>query len=178
MIEESPNGQNTFGLFAHHPDSSDGQPEAGPFWEFENLWVTALVDLPDGFAEWRQDAFGEDADDDTIAGPLVDPDGDGIPNLLEYALGGDPLVPDRGILPVERRQQVNGADYLTLEFTRPENRPDLSYVVESSHDLADNNGWSADSVEFLGEGDAGTETWGVPIDEEERKFLRLRVERN
>lgn len=33
--------------------------------------------------------------------PDGDPDGDGIPNLLEYVLEGDPALPDRTILPVQ-----------------------------------------------------------------------------
>ena len=41
---------------------------------------------------WRDFWFGEDAADPEIAGDLADPDGDGIPNLVEYALGSDPTA--------------------------------------------------------------------------------------
>ena len=39
---------------------------------------------------WQQERFGVDADDPLVAGATADPDGDGLANLLEYALGGDP----------------------------------------------------------------------------------------
>jgi hypothetical protein len=43
------------------------------------------------FATWQSVKFGTSATDSSIAGPLADPNGNGILNLLEYALGGDPL---------------------------------------------------------------------------------------
>jgi uncharacterized delta-60 repeat protein len=42
-------------------------------------------------ADWRGAMFGEYAGNMTIAGDLADPNGNGMVNLLEYALLGDPL---------------------------------------------------------------------------------------
>ena len=71
--------------------------------------------------------------------PAGDPDGDGIGNLLEYAFGGNPSAPGRGILPQSGVQSltVNGvaANYLTISFNRPTDVDDLTYHVEFSADM-------------------------------------------
>ena len=41
---------------------------------------------------WRAAHFGADTNNPAISGDLADPDGDGLQNLLEYALDADPLV--------------------------------------------------------------------------------------
>ncbi len=57
-----------------------------------------IADTP--FDNWCLAEFGTNANNSSIAGSLADPDGDGIPNLIEYALGGNPNVPDAAtILP-------------------------------------------------------------------------------
>ena len=43
------------------------------------------------YNNWSTGWFGTNA---AIAGPNADPDGDGVPNLLEYAVGGKPLAAD------------------------------------------------------------------------------------
>ena len=61
-------------------------------------FVTTLeLDAPDvdSFTEWA-DQFGLTGADRE---PGADPDDDGIPNVLEFALGGNPLQPDRSVLP-------------------------------------------------------------------------------
>ena len=40
---------------------------------------------------WRMAKFGPDAQDALVAADIADPDRDGMHNLLEYGLGGDPL---------------------------------------------------------------------------------------
>lgn len=52
------------------------------------------------------------------SGATDDPDKDGVPNLLEFILGGEPLVASTNVLPTS---SVSG-EYLTLRF----NRDDLS----------------------------------------------------
>ena len=61
-----------------------------------------------------------------------DIDGDGIVTLLEYAFGGNDNQADLEILPSLGVSE--SGDYHFL-FTRPENLPDLTYVVEASDQL-------------------------------------------
>lgn len=63
--------------------------------------------------------------------PNDDDDGDGISNLMEFALLGDPLIPDSSILPTVSISD----DFLTLTFDRPIAADGLTYIVEFSTDL-------------------------------------------
>ena len=47
-------------------------------------------------------------------GPLADPDGDGVPNLVEYAFGLQPLTPDAGLLPAAS----SGGPAFSVSFRR------------------------------------------------------------
>ncbi len=81
---------------------------------------------------WRFAIFGANAllssSDDT-----ADLDHDGVVNLIEYALGMNPLTPDATLMPVVGSQSVGGATYQTIAFTRA--AADVTYVVEVSSDL-------------------------------------------
>lgn len=65
----------------------------------------------------------------------------GLPPLLSYAFGLDPLAPDTRGLPVARTINSGGVDSLALEIRRPlgtfsrDDRSDLQYIVEWSEDL-------------------------------------------
>ena len=53
--------------------------------------------LPGTFGDWELHYFTNSAqiNNPAISGIGADPDGDGVPNLLEFAVGGNPLVPDK-----------------------------------------------------------------------------------
>ncbi len=93
---------------------------------------TVLVD-PLPVHRWGLRHFGEAANR-PLVGLSTDPDGDGVPNLLEYAFGLDPHSAGRQGLP--RIELVRGADghYVRLSYRRPEGRDDLAYVAEVSPD--------------------------------------------
>ena len=117
-------------------------------------------------------------------GPEDNPAGDGIPNLLKYALGLSPLAPGTGGLPVHQLRNLeveeDAADYLTLTFTRPNAVSDVEYAVEAGGDPGD---WPDSAVPVDGlttdNGD-GTTTYTYrdlqPIEDSDRRFLRLSVE--
>lgn len=87
------------------------------------------------FAQWGISHFssGELAQDE-IAGPLADPDDDGICNLLESAFGGNPVLSDsKDILPLI---DVQGS-YGRIAFICDSFRSDITYNVEASDDLID-----------------------------------------
>jgi alpha-tubulin suppressor-like RCC1 family protein len=69
--------------------------------------------------------------DATISGPLADPDHDGVPNLLEFALGSDPRNSNvAGWTLVQE-----GANWV-YRYTRPAGGAvGVTYIVESSNDL-------------------------------------------
>ncbi len=64
-----------------------------------------------------------------LAADNADPDADGLTNLAEYALGGDPRQFTPPLVP------TLDSYGLSLTFTRPANLPDLSYAAESSDGL-------------------------------------------
>jgi hypothetical protein len=78
---------------------------------------------------WRLSNLG-DAD----ASDLADPDGDGLSNLIEYALNTNPTV--RNAPPsVTLQTNGNGSHQLVFSLMRDPSRNDITIVVESSADL-------------------------------------------
>jgi hypothetical protein len=61
----------------------------------------------------------------------LDGDGDGVPNLLEYAFDMDPADPDESLLP--RMEVVDGRP--ELRFRRDVRKSDIVYVIEASDSL-------------------------------------------
>jgi hypothetical protein len=110
--------------------------------------------------------------DPDVSGPLTDPDGDGLSNLVEYALGLDP----RSVSTFAPGVAATNDDWL-FTYTRPALRPDLVYSVEVSTDLT---GWTADPVTHQRTAQLeSTEEWraAVPRSAGPRLFFRLRVTR-
>lgn len=82
---------------------------------------------------WRLQWFGNSGD----SGPgsdAADPNGNGIPNLLEYALGGDLLgsATGGGLLP---HAATGAANTLQIAFTRYLDRNDLTLTVKAADSL-------------------------------------------
>ena len=68
------------------------------------------------------------------------PAGDGVPNLIKYALGLNPLVPAlHGQLPSGGIQTNAGLSYLTLTVNRSAEPADVTYIVQVSSNLL--SGW-------------------------------------
>lgn len=100
----------------------------------------ALIAAPplSALAAWRQLHFGSAANTGGAAN-VADPDADGISNLLEYALGLDPLFANSSGLPVAT---VSENEWV-FTFTRATAAADVSCVVEFSTNLAT---WSSDGI--------------------------------
>ena len=143
-------------------------------------FLAAALDLAppapadDLYAAWLAARFSSaERVDPLVSGPAADPDADGLPNLLEYALGGDPRDPSSHPAP----QAQVAASRLTLTFSRLAD-PALVYTVEASPDLAD---WA---TVFTSTGAANLPGPAVATDndaalgpEHPRRFLRLLVAR-
>ncbi len=143
----------------HAHGSSGPGPESAPVsastysavqnWRFENFGTV--------------DGSGASADD-------ADPDGDGRSNLLEYALGTDPSVPDatRGPTPA-----IDPSGHLSLSFGRIAD-PALVFEVLAADDLVD---WSVIWNSSGEENIAGPVVVSdiKPIQAQRSRFLRLNI---
>jgi hypothetical protein len=119
------------------------------------------------FQSWTEEKVSAGLIAADKAGDQDDPDADGVPNLVEYALGG--LPESSASAPQPAFSLVS--DRLKLEFIR--SRADLTYVVEGSSDvgewrvLAMNPGNVGESVSVSDTGADGATC----------RFLRLGVHR-
>lgn len=112
--------------------------------------------------------------DTSVSGMTASPHGDGVANLLKYALNLNPLTASTDGLPT--LGQTNG--FLTLTYTRRKPPTDLQYIVEAADNLAGE--WSANGVSEVVLNDNGTlqtvvAADSVPIKDAPKRFLRLRV---
>lgn len=130
-------------------------------------------------AAWRALHFtpGQLADP-AVSGPGADPDGDGLPNLLEYAFARDPLAADHQA--PFFAGSLGAGDRLVFTHFHAADRSDLSYRVEWSPDLAE---WSDEPVNIveiervaLEGGELVTHQAVRSSAEAPSQFLRLRVE--
>ncbi|MDR3457203.1 MAG: fibronectin type III domain-containing protein [Verrucomicrobiae bacterium] len=112
---------------------------------------------------WRQSYFGTISNSGSAA-DTADLDGDGLVNLLEYALGSNPLVANTNVVVAGRDAGGN------LTFTFPRARADVTYVVQGSTnlqswvDLNTNLGTVGQNVIFTD-----------PVTNRARHFLRLKI---
>jgi hypothetical protein len=124
---------------------------------------------------WRASYFSaSELADPNISGDTADPDGDGIPNLLEYALNGNPKVANASIRP----QPSILADHLTLNYTRRKAATDVTYELQASSELT--GGWTpAGMVEQVLLDDGGLQTVRASdpawVSANARRFLKLKV---
>lgn len=94
----------------------------------DNLTVTAAS----GMTAWLSQFFNAaELNDPNISGLSADPDGDRIPNLVEYALGLNPRVVDQNAIPHPRAE----GGRLIFEYTRRRNAADLVFSLKASTEL-------------------------------------------
>jgi hypothetical protein len=121
---------------------------------------------------WRQTFFST-INNSGSAADAADPDQDGISNLLERALGGNPTVASPGILPSVDPEQA----LLSMVYTRAKGFTDLILTVQESTDALLAEWVPAVGTEVLT--DLGTTervVFTAPPASGGRKFLRLKVE--
>lgn len=146
-----------------------GEPGLNAFNGFQLL----LTDQGDAavppVATWRQTHFGT-TENSGDAAFTADPDGDGVVNLLEYALGSDPTVAGDilGAVVVEA-----AGDFLTLSFSHIDDSA-LTYAIEASNSV--DGEWNVVHTypAFTSNGGV-TYTDTVAVNAETRRFLRLRI---
>jgi hypothetical protein len=138
-----------------------------------------LVEELMDFDLWRAQQLPEATEESALLAGL-DPDRDGLPNLVEYAFGLDPNQADsaeaRSVLPQARVRD----GHLTIEFRKRVAAVDLEYTVEVSDDLRT---WRAGGREFeeisIPEFSARPEMVvlreGTPIRTAPQRYLRVKV---
>ena len=139
----------------------------------------------------------------SLVGDTADPDGDELPNLLEYALGLNPrvhttnglptlrldtLVPDaqssasnaNGIqlFTIPTTDLTGGKRYLAYTVNRHEGiRQDLDYIVEVSQDLVNWQSGDPHTVTVLDTPEVLEVYSATSPDDVPRQFMRLRIQR-
>jgi hypothetical protein len=152
------------------------------------LTVSPPTNPSGSISTWRQQYFGSDQNSGNAA-DLATPDGDGIPNLIKYALLMTPGQDGSSRLPQSAMTGPSGNRRLTLTFQRDPSRNDVSIVVEAQSALG--GAWSeiarsTNGAAFVGSA-AVSETSGangaktVTVQDVQanasRRFMRVRVER-
>ncbi len=130
-----------------------------------------------GFAAWTrsQGLRGE------LAAPDADPDGDGLANLLEYALGGAPLIADstvRGPRLGLWSQAVEAPErYLSLLARRDPAAREVRLFAEVSDDLQSWFSGHAHTTVIADAPDVFHARDNTPLTEASRRFMRLSATR-
>ncbi len=119
--------------------------------------------------KWRADRFGASAYNPDVAADQADPDGDGMKNLLEYAVGTDPLAAD---VPAWWSFGLENG-FLTASAAKNPGATNLTWGAESSADLC---AWNATNTILL---QNTTSLFKVrdnsPVATNRSHFLRLKI---
>jgi hypothetical protein len=91
------------------------------------------------FRQWQVNNFGAQANNSQISDPNACPSGDGIVNLVKYALGLDPNVSTSEGMPILSRDGSN----LSLSYNKVACATNIVMAVEWSTDLVN---WSTAGV--------------------------------
>lgn len=114
---------------------------------------------------WRQTHFGTTFSSGNAA-DLFDFDGDGLPNVLEYAFGLHPKQNSAGQTP----QAFLEGEYLVIRFTAPAGVAGVTYGAVASPDLSANS-WTPVSDSGVG----AVHEFKVPTTNGGRRFMKLTV---
>ncbi len=116
---------------------------------------------PAGFEAWQITHFGNPPT--AAADPSLDPDFDGMTNLVEYALGKDPHVSDQPASNME----AGGITFMKGAAVND----DVTYTIEESDDLGVLDPWEAVAPSV---NDANEISYNRPLDKD-AIFVRLKV---
>jgi uncharacterized repeat protein (TIGR01451 family) len=92
----------------------------------------ATLTIDDAFATY---VSGYGLDPAGNGAPAADYGGDGISNLMEFVLGGNPTASTTSVLPTSTTSVINGNPYLVFQFNENKAAETLQVFVEYSTDL-------------------------------------------
>lgn len=124
------------------------------------------------YSSWTIEQFGTNASNPAIAGETADPDGNGIPNLAEYAFGGSDHAWVIGLIQSNR---------FSLSYSHPA-RTDITYTAECATNLLGVWLSGPEVLETIGivRNPDGTETVTVRCIDPllPQQYMRIRVSRD
>jgi len=153
-------------------------------------WMNFIQNTSSGYSAWSTTQFGASSNDPLVAGDHADPNSNGIANLMEYALGGDPTGNSTGqaILP---ESGTSVGNRMTLTFQRGPSLTDINYMVEVSENLT--GSWTQLASSTAGSATVNLAAFSVTetgstlktvvvedtsvINSTSKRFIRLRVVR-
>ena len=149
------------------------------------IWITsngnglrAGTVTPTGIEAWRYVHFNLTADYG-IAADLADPDGDGLVNLAEYALGTDPASATNaaweavGLI----TDTNSAASYLTITATRNVAATDVLFSAEACSDLTPGQ-WTNAVTVLQSNASTFTVRDNIPVTTAPHRFLKLDITRH
>ncbi len=140
----------------------------------QSVTSNVAISVEESLPLWRARYFTEDElTDESRSGPLADYLGDGIPNLIKYALGVPPSLPGADALPTAK---IEGGE-LVMVYDRDTSRADIRMHVATS-DTLQPTPWTATGVTEIETGTNGTVKTiraSVDIGTSSHRFLRLVV---
>ncbi len=144
-----------------------------------NYYADVRFVVPDPltpYQTWQEDHFTEaQIANSSFSGMTADPDGDGLVNMLEYALDLDPLAAASTAATTVGTE--SGTGRLTLTFRRARPASELTYIVECSSDMVT---WRTLVTNPLGDAAVGDliTVSDAPLNTEDQtsRFLRLKVQ--
>ena len=131
------------------------------------------------YADWKTQVWGAERAATAVAAALADPDGDGLPNFLEYALGLDPTRADAGGLTGLRYQPDAMGDRVAFGFDAANAAQEAAVHLRWSRDIAAANWQAADgqnlteTVALSGAGTTRHEASLAVLPGEPRLFAQL-----
>ncbi len=153
----APTAQGSYAVIASITDTNySGGPQTG-----------TLVIGGQTSSSWKSQHFSAGQISSGLSADDADPDGDGLKNLAEYALGSDPL--SKNVLPVPT-VDANG---LTLVFTRPLGLPDVTYAAQSTDTLGSWNSVTLEVINTVGQVETVRARDTLATGNPNRRFMRL-----
>lgn len=155
-----------------------GIPGAVFSYTFPSYSMSVIV-VKGQYEAWLEQNFTPtELSDPFVTGGTAQPAGDGVSNLMKYALALQPKTQGASGQPVLGRMALNGKTYGTLTFTQQSALTDISYNVQVSSDLKT---WQSGSLNAMRMDDGTTNTAIfrdlTAIEDAPKRFLRLSVTR-